>query len=151
MKNPTLVLSLAIKNKLAKTEAAMKTSFSLVHGFLSIAVIAMLSACGPSSDPAAPKAANSKSRMPSDPAIKSLYIQSCYGCHSSGAGNAPRTGEVAEWQSRWEQGLPMLLKHTKEGFKNMPPKGMCMSCSDTDLSALIRFMAGKENEQTPQP
>lgn len=113
-----------------------------------------LAGCGQgdtSASGTANQVASSKSLMPADPAIKSLYIQSCYGCHSSGAGKAPRTGNQADWAPRWQQGIDTLVAHTVKGYNNMPPKGMCMNCSEADLAALIRFMAGQEQTAEPGP
>ncbi len=112
----------------------------------------MLAACGqaPGGGEGQPRPPSSRQLMPTDPAIKALYIQSCYGCHSSGAGKAPRSGVAADWDSRWQQGMDLLLHNTKHGIRNMPAKGMCMNCTDEEFIALIRFMAGRE-EATPAP
>ena len=85
--------------------------------------------------------------MPANSQIKSLYIQSCYGCHSSGAGKAPRSGNEADWAPRWQQDIDTLVNHTIKGYKNMPPKGMCMNCTEDDFEALIRFMANRPEGQ----
>ncbi len=39
------------------------------------------------------------------------------------------------------QGMPTLLLHVKNGFNAMPPKAMCVDCTDADYTALIEFMA----------
>lgn len=121
---------------------------------ISFIAVLVLGGCGQSDGSAADasrQVASSKSLMPTDPAIKSLYIQSCYGCHSSGAGKAPRTGNESDWAPRWPQGIDILVEHTVKGYKNMPPKGMCMNCSEADLAALIRFMAGQEQPAPSDP
>ncbi|MBB5187886.1 MULTISPECIES: c-type cytochrome [Zhongshania] len=91
----------------------------------------------------APQAVSSAKRMPSDPSLKSLYIQSCYGCHSSGAAGAPKSGNKEQWALRTQKGLDTLLANTKNGLNSMPPKGMCMNCSDDDFRALILFLSGE--------
>lgn len=91
----------------------------------------------------APQTVSSTKRMPSDPSLKSLYIQSCYGCHSSGAAGAPKSGNKEQWASRTQKGLDTLLANTKNGLNSMPPKGMCMNCSDDDFRALILFLSGE--------
>lgn len=117
----------------------------MIRHFAPVLAALLLSAC--SQDDSSPaNLSSSKSLMPQGSHLKSLYIQSCYGCHSSGAGKAPRTGNQAEWSPRWQQGMDVLLEHTLKGYNNMPPKGMCMNCSDEDLRGLIRFMAGREGE-----
>jgi cytochrome c5 len=37
--------------------------------------------------------------------------------------------------------MPTLVQHAKNGYKAMPPKGLCSDCSDLDLQKLIEFMA----------
>ncbi len=73
---------------------------------------------------------------------ETLYNQSCIACHASGAAGAPKTGDAAAWKPRLEQGMDTLLKHTKEGLNAMPPKGMCMDCTDDEFKALINYMSG---------
>ena len=83
----------------------------------------------------------SKAYMPSSPALQSLYIQSCYSCHSSGVNGAPRSGNRDDWQPRLNKGLTTLVQHTVDGFNAMPARGMCIDCSGEDYQALIMFMA----------
>lgn len=84
---------------------------------------------------------SSKKMMPDDPDLASLYTQSCFSCHGTGAGGAPRTGNSSEWQPRLEKGMDTLLDHTIKGFQGMPPLGMCMDCDEEQFTALIEFMS----------
>ena len=69
------------------------------------------------------------------------YTQSCAACHNSGAAGAPRMGNAADWSARLEKGMDVLVEHTINGFNNvMPPKGMCFTCSDDDLKALVQYI-----------
>ncbi|WP_372780434.1 cytochrome c5 family protein [Litorivivens sp.] len=85
----------------------------------------------------------SKKSMPEDPDLKARYVQSCFSCHGTGAGGAPRTG-TSEWDSRMAKGMDTLLDNTINGYKGMPPLGMCMDCGEEEFEALIRFMAGEQ-------
>lgn len=69
-----------------------------------------------------------------------LYKDSCAVCHDTGAAGAPRKGDQVAWQPRLEKDMETLVKHVREGFRGMPPKGMCSQCSDDDFRALIRYM-----------
>ncbi|MDF1780035.1 MAG: c-type cytochrome [Alcanivoracaceae bacterium] len=68
------------------------------------------------------------------------YNQSCTFCHGTGAAGAPKTGDKAAWAPRLEKGMETLVKHAREGFNAMPPKGMCNDCTDEDFRALIEHM-----------
>ena len=72
-----------------------------------------------------------------------LYNRSCRACHLSGAANAPRTGDSQAWQSRLAGGMELMLARVKQGYKSMPPMGLCPTCSDEDLRNMILFMADK--------
>ncbi len=70
-----------------------------------------------------------------------LYKQSCATCHGAGVLGAPKTGDTAAWAVRLKAGMPALVKHTKDGYKNMPARGLCNTCSDDDYANLIKLMA----------
>lgn len=71
---------------------------------------------------------------------ESVYQASCFGCHGTGAAGAPKKGDAAAWGPRIAQGKATLLKHALSGLNAMPPKGLCMDCSDDELKAAIEFM-----------
>lgn len=73
-----------------------------------------------------------------------IYNQSCIACHASGVAGSPKTGDIAAWAPRLAQGLDVLLKHTKSGLNAMPPKGMCMDCTDEEFTALIQYMSAPQ-------
>lgn len=70
-----------------------------------------------------------------------LYNQSCATCHAAGVLGAPKAGDKAAWVPRLKQGMPTLVSHTKNGFKNMPARGLCDRCTDADYMALIKLMS----------
>jgi cytochrome c5 len=74
-------------------------------------------------------------------AIDAKYAKACATCHGTGALNAPRTGDRAAWAPRLQQGMPVLVGHVRNGFRNMPAKGLCNDCTDADYEALIKFMS----------
>jgi cytochrome c5 len=78
----------------------------------------------------------------SSAAVAAQWAASCSLCHASGVGGAPRIGMAQEWRPRLAKGREQLLRHTIDGYKNMPPLGYCMSCEREDFVALIDFMAG---------
>ncbi|MCA0894392.1 c-type cytochrome [Microbulbifer agarilyticus] len=70
-----------------------------------------------------------------------MYQQTCGSCHERGLVGAPRTGDVEAWKPRMAKGMDTLVAHARDGFKAMPPAGLCFSCTDEDYVALIEYMA----------
>ncbi len=73
--------------------------------------------------------------------IEAKYGKACATCHGAGVLGAPKKGDAAVWQPRLTQGMDVLLSHVKNGYKNMPAKGLCNDCSDADYIALINYMS----------
>lgn len=73
--------------------------------------------------------------------VDALYKQSCATCHAAGVLGAPKTGDRAAWAKLMPKGMPALVQSTRNGYRNMPARGLCDSCTDADYAALIQFMA----------
>ena len=76
-----------------------------------------------------------------DPALEQKYTKTCAICHAAGVAGAPKTGDPVEWEARLAKGDEALLKSMNEGLNAMPPKGMCMDCTDQQFLDLIKYMA----------
>ena len=76
-----------------------------------------------------------------DPAAK--YQQSCFACHGTGAANAPKLDDKAEWEKRMAPGMDAVMVNVMNGINAMPPKGLCMDCSESDLVALVEYMTSQ--------
>lgn len=76
-----------------------------------------------------------------------IYYQSCFSCHERGHGGAPKRGDMSAWQSRVEKGQEALMQNMLRGYRAMPPKGACFSCSDQELQMALDFML--EPVETP--
>jgi len=61
-------------------------------------------------------------------------------CHGTGAGGAPKMGDKAAWAPRIKQGADTLHKHAIAGLNAMPPKGLCMTCSDDEVIAAVDYI-----------
>tara|TARA_R110002072_G_scaffold13418_2_gene56114 strand:- start:6509 stop:6847 length:339 start_codon:yes stop_codon:yes gene_type:complete len=92
------------------------------------------------------KTTSEQTEQVSDARITRLWSQSCALCHVNGEAGAPRIGNTGEWAPRLATGKPLLIKHTIEGYNNMPPLGYCMACTEQDFSNLIDLMAGGASE-----
>jgi cytochrome c5 len=61
-------------------------------------------------------------------------------CHGTGAAGAPKTGDAAAWAPRIAAGMESMLANATNGLKAMPPKGLCMACSDAELQGAVEYM-----------
>ena len=73
-----------------------------------------------------------------------VVAAACNACHGSGLLGAPKVGDKAAWDARLEKGMDVTLKNAINGINSMPPRGTCASCSDDELMAAIKHMAGRE-------
>lgn len=75
---------------------------------------------------------------------KKTYDGACFACHATGAANAPKVGDKAEWKARIAQGTATLEGHAIKGFQGkkgfMPPKGGRTDLSDADVKAAVAYM-----------
>lgn len=71
-----------------------------------------------------------------------LLANNCVQCHARANIGAPLMGKAEDWKDRNLQGEEKLLQNVVYGIRGMPPFGYCSACSEQDLRALIRFMAG---------
>lgn len=76
------------------------------------------------------------------PEAARAYQTACASCHARPGTGAPLTGDEGAWRDRRAQGADVLLAHTVDGYKGMPPLGTCGLCSEAELRALVAYMAG---------
>jgi cytochrome c5 len=71
-----------------------------------------------------------------------VYNAACMACHTTGAGGAPKLGDVAAWADRIAKGNDVLYASGINGVAGtgMIAKGGCMSCSDEEITAAVDFM-----------
>lgn len=84
---------------------------------------------------AAGSASGSAERSPQD-----IYNAYCTTCHSIGLAGAPKTGEAADWEPRIAQGMDVVYQNAITGIRGMPPRGLCMDCSDEEMQAVTDWM-----------
>jgi cytochrome c5 len=70
-----------------------------------------------------------------------IYQANCLACHSTGAAGAPKTGDAAAWATRIAAGMDTMVSNAINGLNAMPPRGLCMSCSDDDIRAVVEYIA----------
>jgi cytochrome c5 len=78
---------------------------------------------------------------------QATYDGACFACHATGAGGAPKMGDVAAWTPRVAQGKEVLYTHAINGYVGkagmMPAKGGRPDMSDDAIKAGIDYMVSK--------
>lgn len=85
----------------------------------------------------------SQNNAAEDPAFdaEQTYQATCFACHGTGAAHSPEVGDQIEWEIRMEKGMDTLVQNTINGLNGiMPPRGLCATCSDEQLRAIVDFM-----------
>ena len=90
---------------------------------------------------AEPAAAAGKAAAPKSG--EQIYQANCVACHGTGVAGAPKLGDAAAWAPRIAKGMDALLKSATNGLNAMPPKGLCMACSEDELKGTIQYMVSK--------
>lgn len=72
---------------------------------------------------------------------EAVYNRTCVACHEGQLPTAPGRGDKTAWAPRLAQGLSVLEEHVTQGFRAMPPRGLCMDCSSEDYRAIILWMS----------
>ncbi|MEJ2443118.1 MAG: cytochrome c5 family protein [Exilibacterium sp.] len=71
---------------------------------------------------------------------ETIYQSKCLACHGSGVAGAPKFGDAAQWGPRVSQGIDTLYSHALNGLNAMPPKGLCMDCSEEEIHGAVDYM-----------
>ena len=74
--------------------------------------------------------------------VEATYMMSCFACHSTGAAGAPKVGDGNSdaWGPRMEKGMDAVVANAINGLNSMPAKGLCFTCTDEALAALVVYM-----------
>lgn len=75
----------------------------------------------------------------------------CAACHTTGAANAPKTGDKAGWAPRLALGLAGLTKSAIKGKNAMPPRGGVPDLSDYEIARAIVVMANQSGASFKEP
>ena len=75
--------------------------------------------------------------------VESTYQMSCFACHGTGAAGAPILGDADAWALRMEKGMDAVMVNVVNGVNAMPPKGLCFTCTDDDLAAIVAYMTSQ--------
>ena len=81
--------------------------------------------------------ASSSSEMRSG---KEVYDTACTTCHAIALAGAPKFGDRLSWGERSNEDLDHLVETVTNGLGGMPPMGMCMDCSQEELTDAVQYM-----------
>src|SRR5688500_18464710 len=76
-----------------------------------------------------------------DPVKK--YNTVCAACHLTGAAGAPKLADKTAWAKRLTEPMSEVYKKAINGFKGMPMKGTCMTCTDEQIKQIVDYMVSK--------
>ncbi len=76
--------------------------------------------------------------------LQATYQMFCFACHSTGLSGAPLPGDAEAWGPRMEKGRDEIVEIMNRGLNAMPPKGLCMTCTDDQLWELSQYMVTLE-------
>lgn len=72
------------------------------------------------------------------------YKANCSMCHATGMAGAPKFGDADEWSKRVAaKGMDMVISNAINGVNAMPARGMCMTCSDENITELVHYLTGQ--------
>ena len=71
---------------------------------------------------------------------KEVYDTACTTCHAIALAGAPRFGDRLSWGERANEDLDHLVETVTNGLGGMPPMGMCMDCSQEELTNSVQYM-----------
>jgi len=74
---------------------------------------------------------------------KAVFDHACKFCHGVGRMGAPKIGDKAAWSERIAQGGSKLTDHAFLGYRTMPPRGNCDTCSDQDIINAVAYMVSQ--------
>ena len=69
-----------------------------------------------------------------------IYEAACTTCHAIGLAGVPLFGSKVIWGERANKDLAVLVETVTNGLGGMPPMGMCMDCSQEELTNSVQYM-----------
>lgn len=123
-------------------------NFNIQRALGLLLMVSGLIACGEAGGPGQHSLANIP---PLEGRLNEIWVASCGNCHTSRMSGAPRLGDTEAWAPVIAQGMDTMLEHTINGYRKMPPLGLCSVCTEEDFVALISWMSGMDRTgQAPQ-
>lgn len=73
---------------------------------------------------------------------RKVFYNRCAICHGEGREimGAPVIGDSENWMQRYKKGMEVLYTHTINGYNNMPLKGNCVTCTDSEIRSAVNYL-----------
>jgi cytochrome c5 len=76
---------------------------------------------------------------------KEVYEGACMTCHSIGLAGAPKFGDKLSWGGREDKDIESLASSVMDGLNGMPRMGLCMNCSQEEITSAVDYMLSELN------
>ena len=129
------IILVIIAGKLTSDVSDYKPDEIVVENIRPVGQVNIAGESDPAAAPAAAPVAAAEPRSGEE-----VYNTSCMSCHATGAAGAPKLGDAAAWAPRIAAGMDSMLANATNGLNAMPPKGLCMACSDEELQGAIQYI-----------
>lgn len=82
---------------------------------------------------------------------KEIYEKYCAGCHTTGAGGAPKIGDVVAWNEKMKPGIKTLYTNALNGIGGMPKKGTCINCTTEEIQYAVDYIVSESKLSSEIP
>lgn len=80
---------------------------------------------------------------------KMIYDVACASCHSAELPLIPQLDDAQAWTERLSQGKAALYSHAIDGYRGMPPRGLCDNCDEDEIKRAVDYMLQKIKQLKP--
>jgi cytochrome c5 len=135
------IILVIIASKLTSDVTDYKPEEIVVENIKPVGEVYIAGESEPEAAPATASGADAAATAAAGPKSgEEIYNSTCLACHGTGAAGAPKLGDAAAWAPRIAAGMDSLIANATNGLKAMPPKGLCMTCSDAELQSAIEYL-----------
>jgi cytochrome c5 len=79
------------------------------------------------------------------------YDNYCAGCHTMGAGGAPKYGDASVWNGLLKAGKESIYANAIHGINGMPAKGTCSACTDDEVKNAVDYLLAAATGEVSKP